>query len=142
LARKVSHSQGKPIPMTSPRFAPLRELDTLFRRIPGARTETRSVPEVLDREVARKVASMMAGACEFGSASRSFHHHKVAVAGKTGTLTQESPTYTQYSWFVGYTPIDKPTLVIAVVLGNPENWQMKGHEVARKLIDHTTHKPS
>ena len=97
---------------------------------------------VLDREVARKVASMMAGACEFGSASRSFHHHKVAVAGKTGTLTQESPTYTQYSWFVGYTPIDKPTLVIAVVLGNPENWQMKGHELARKLIDHTTHKPS
>jgi cell division protein FtsI/penicillin-binding protein 2 len=97
---------------------------------------------VLDREVARKVASMMAGACEFGSASRSFHHHKVAVAGKTGTLTQESPTYTQYSWFVGYTPTDKPTLIVAVVLGNPENWQMKGHEVARKLIDHTTHKPS
>jgi hypothetical protein len=37
--------------VTSARFAPLRELDTLFQRIPGARTETRYVPDVLDREV-------------------------------------------------------------------------------------------
>jgi peptidoglycan glycosyltransferase len=91
---------------------------------------------ILDGEVAHKVATMMSGACEFGSASRSFHHHKIAVAGKTGTLTQQSPTYTQYSWFVGYAPIDKPSIVVAVVLGNPESWQMKGHEVAKRLIDH------
>nr|HEX4317594.1 penicillin-binding transpeptidase domain-containing protein [Kofleriaceae bacterium] len=95
---------------------------------------------VLSTDTARKVGRMMQGACEFGSASRSFRHSKVAVAGKTGTLTQESPNYMQFSWFVGYAPVDKPEIVIAVVLGNPENWQMKGHEVGQKLITAFLHK--
>jgi cell division protein FtsI/penicillin-binding protein 2 len=82
---------------------------------------------------------MMEGTCEFGSAARSFgKHHKIAVAGKTGTLTQEQPFYMQYSWFVGYAPADKPEIIVSVVLGNPESWQMKGHEVAQKLIDRAT----
>lgn len=38
--------------MTSARFTPLRELGALFQQIPGARTETRTVPDVCDREVA------------------------------------------------------------------------------------------
>ncbi len=89
---------------------------------------------MLDAGIAKQVARMMIGTCEFGSASKSFgKHHVVRVAGKTGTLTQESPFYMQYSWFVGFAPVDHPEIVVAVVLGNPENWQMKGHEVARSV---------
>ena len=95
----------------------------------------------LDAKIARAVGHMMAGTCEFGSASKSFgRHRKIPVAGKTGTLTQETPFYMQYSWFVGYAPADKPDFVVSVVLGNPESWQMKGHEVAQKLIDSRTAK--
>lgn len=97
----------------------------------------------LDSKIARAVGRMMAGTCEFGSASKSFgRHRKIPVAGKTGTLTQETPFYMQYSWFVGYAPADKPELVVSVVLGNPESWQMKGHEVAQKLIDAKGLRPS
>jgi cell division protein FtsI/penicillin-binding protein 2 len=39
------------------------------------------------------------------------------------------------SWFVGYAPVDKPEIIVSVLLGNPENWHMRGHEAARKMID-------
>ena len=29
----------------------------------------------------------------------------------------------------------KPEIVVSVVLGNPENWHLRGHEAARRLID-------
>jgi len=91
---------------------------------------------VLPTDIAAKVGRMMEGTCEFGSASKSFgRHRKVRVAGKTGTLTHEATPYEQYSWFVGYAPADKPEVIVAVVLGNPESWQLKGHEVGQRLID-------
>lgn len=95
-----------------------------------AHPTTRSVAP----DVARKVGRMMSAACEFGSASKSFRHAKTHVAGKTGTLTQEGSSYTQYSWFVGFAPADKPEYVVSVVLGNPEDYQFKGHEVASRMV--------
>ena len=58
----------------------------------------------------------------------------MAVAGKTGTLSETEPFYTQYSWFVGYAPADKPTLVISVLLGNAELWYLKAHTAARTVL--------
>jgi cell division protein FtsI/penicillin-binding protein 2 len=84
---------------------------------------------------------MMIGTCEYGSASRSFGKHRrggVTVAGKTGTLTSLEPFYMEYSWFVGYAPVEKPEIIVSVVLGNPENWHLKGQSAARRLIDLAT----
>jgi cell division protein FtsI/penicillin-binding protein 2 len=39
------------------------------------------------------------------------------------------------SWFVGYAPVDKPEIIVSVLLGNPESWYLRGHEAARMLID-------
>jgi cell division protein FtsI/penicillin-binding protein 2 len=87
-------------------------------------------------EVARAVGRMMQATCEFGSASRSFGRHQaIRVAGKTGTLTRTEPFYMEHSWFVGYAPAEQPEIVVSVVLGNPENWHLRGHEAARRLID-------
>jgi cell division protein FtsI/penicillin-binding protein 2 len=41
----------------------------------------------------------------------------------------------EHSWFVGYAPAEQPEIVVSVVLGNPENWHLRGHEAARRLID-------
>ena len=41
----------------------------------------------------------------------------------------------EHSWFVGYAPIEAPEIVISVVLGNPENWHLRGHEAAKRLLD-------
>jgi len=79
---------------------------------------------------------MMQGTCEFGSAARSFGKRRpIRVAGKTGTLARTAPFYMEHSWFVGYAPADQPKIIVSVVLGNPENWHLRGHEAARRLID-------
>jgi peptidoglycan glycosyltransferase len=93
-------------------------------------------------DVARAVGRMMQATCEFGSAARSFGRHQaIRVAGKTGTLTRTEPFYMEHSWFVGYAPAEQPEIIVSVVLGNPENWHLRGHEAARRLIeralDHT-----
>jgi cell division protein FtsI/penicillin-binding protein 2 len=88
---------------------------------------------------AKAVAQMMIGTCENGSAAKTFRRGrrdgKVSVAGKTGTLTRSKPFYMEHSWFVGFAPATRPEIVVSVLLGNPENWQLRGHEAARRLID-------
>jgi len=87
-------------------------------------------------EIARAVGKMMLATCEFGSAARSFGKHQaIRVAGKTGTLTRTEPFYMEHSWFVGYAPAEQPQIIVSVVLGNPENWHLRGQEAARRLID-------
>ena len=86
-------------------------------------------------EVARAVGEMMVATCEDGSAAKSFRRAHVRVAGKTGTLARSEPFYMEHSWFVGYAPADAPQIIVSVVLGNPEDWHLRGHEAARRLID-------
>jgi peptidoglycan glycosyltransferase len=87
-------------------------------------------------EVARAVGKMMIATCEFGSAAKSFGKHQpIHVAGKTGTLARTEPFYMEHSWFVGYAPAEQPQIIVSVLLGNPEDWHLRGHEAARKLID-------
>jgi peptidoglycan glycosyltransferase len=93
---------------------------------------------VIDAKVAAEVAAMMTETCKVGSAARAFTGREkirdIAVAGKTGTLSETEPVYTQYSWFVGYAPADKPTLTISVLLGNAELWYLKAHTAARTVL--------
>jgi peptidoglycan glycosyltransferase len=93
---------------------------------------------VLEESVADEVGTMMAATCADGSAAKAFAGREripgVAVAGKTGTLSDDDPFYMQYSWFVGYAPVDKPQLSVSVLLGNPELWQLKAHTAARMVL--------
>ena len=87
-------------------------------------------------QIAKAVGRMMLATCEFGSAARSFGKHQpLHAAGKTGTLTRTEPFYMEHSWFVGFAPAENPQIVVSVVLGNQENWHLRGHEAARRLID-------
>ncbi len=93
---------------------------------------------VVDEAVATAVGSMMAATCSSGSAAKSFRGRKQPVAGKTGTLAQDTPYYLEYSWFVGFArPAagDAPDVSISVVVGNAENWWMKAHTAAREVLD-------
>jgi len=104
--------------------------------IAGAKLDIQTAKRVLAENVAKQVSRMMVGTCNFGSAARTFgKHQKVTVAGKTGTLATSSPFYMEHSWFVGYAPAEKPQIIVSVLLGNPENWHLRGHEAARRLID-------
>ncbi|HUH02505.1 MAG TPA: penicillin-binding transpeptidase domain-containing protein [Kofleriaceae bacterium] len=97
----------------------------------------RAIPE----RVAQRVGALMVGTTETGTAYKGFHDHRgrkflaVDVAGKTGTLTRQSPSYLQYSWFVGFAPVKAPRYIIAVLLGNAPTWHLKAHTAARLVLE-------
>lgn len=109
----------------------------LVAKIDGQPVPVAPGRRMIDASAAEAVARMMVGTCADGSASRSFRGGKgrYQVAGKTGTLTTDSPFYIEHSWFVGFAPADKPQIIVSVLLGNPEDWWLRGHEAARKMID-------
>lgn len=103
---------------------------------------------VIGSDTARTVGEMMAGTTEWGTARLGFRDDKgrprlpgVRVAGKTGTLSQASP-YRGYSWFVGYAPVEKPEIAVAVLLANGEHSNLRAHQIAGRLLQsyfHGTH---
>lgn len=108
----------------------------LIASIDGKPVEAPPMRRAITVEQAQAVAKMMAGTCDSGSAAKTFKRKKkVSVAGKTGTLSTNTPFFMEHSWFVGFAPTDKPQLVISVLLGNPESWHLRGHEAAKRLID-------
>ncbi|HEY1550211.1 MAG TPA: penicillin-binding transpeptidase domain-containing protein [Kofleriaceae bacterium] len=107
----------------------------IIESIGGVKQDAPAKHRAIAQTVAAAVAKMMVATCDFGSAARSFRHHKVEVAGKTGTLATTEPFYMEHSWFVGYAPVDKPQIIVSVLLGNPENWHLRGHQAAKRMID-------
>jgi cell division protein FtsI/penicillin-binding protein 2 len=106
--------------------------------LPGPRT--RAIPEAQAREIGR----MMERTCESGTAQRAFSGrrpgsplHGMKIAGKTGSLSIDKPSYLGISWFVAYAPADRPEYVVAVVLGNAELWWLKANLAARLLLEKT-----
>ena len=103
---------------------------------PGPRT--RAIPEAHAREIAK----MMVRTTETGTGQRAFSGrrpgsplHGIKIAGKTGSLSIDKPTYLGISWFVAFAPAEKPEYVIAVVFGNAELWWLKANLAARLLLE-------
>lgn len=97
---------------------------------------------VLDPDTAEAVGEMMVQTTEMGTAYKAFHDDRgrpylgdVEVAGKTGSLSRQEPSYLNYSWFVGFAPADAPAMVVSVVLGNSATWRFKSHTVARLVLE-------
>ena len=115
----------------------------LIASIDGVAVPAPAAKRVMTAAAAGEVARMMVGTCDSGSAAKSFGRRKeLKVAGKTGTLTSTSPFYMEHSWFVGFAPADKPEVIVSVLFGNPENWHLRGHEAARRLIDRALKRPA
>lgn len=119
-----------------------RIVDRLVTRDLELPVEPAPSQRVLAERVAHEVARMMVATTETGTAYKGFHDlagrkflPTMQVAGKTGTLTRTSPSYLEYSWFVGFAPSDKPQVSIAVLLGNPPRWHLKAHTAARLVLE-------
>jgi cell division protein FtsI/penicillin-binding protein 2 len=108
----------------------------LIASVEGAPVAPAPPRRVLAADTARSIARMMAGTCDDGSAARVFgKHRKLRVAGKTGTLSYSKPHHIEHSWFVGFAPAGKPEVVVSVLIGNSADWHLRGHEVAKRLLD-------
>lgn len=98
--------------------------------------------------VAADIGRMMVATTERGTAYRAFHDRRgrgalrgIKVAGKTGSLDRDTPSYLGYSWFVGYAPADRPEVIVSVLFGNAELWWLKAHTAARLVLEPALAKP-
>jgi cell division protein FtsI/penicillin-binding protein 2 len=99
---------------------------------------------VIAPETAEQLAGMMEHTITEGTSFRAFHDARglsflpgIAVAGKTGTLTDaEAQRY--YTWFTGFAPSRRPSgegqVAVAVLVVNGPTWQVKANVVARELL--------
>jgi cell division protein FtsI/penicillin-binding protein 2 len=99
---------------------------------------------VLRPETAALVARMLAGTTEYGTARAAFHAAdgrpllRVAVAGKTGTLSRRPAAGLEpldFSWFVGFAPADRPSVVVSVLLGNRPRHHIRAATAARMVLE-------
>jgi penicillin-binding protein A len=102
--------------------------------------EPRVLRRAIKPETAVQVARMMRETVANGSAYKSFHDLKgkpylpgVAVAGKTGTLT-DYKLNRFYTWFVGFAPADAPEIAISTLVVNTPSWQIKAPQLAREVL--------
>jgi len=118
MVRRVLDAQGKPIYDHAP---------STFR-------------SVVSRATARTVGHMMTETVAHGTSRSAFHDPKglpflpgITVAGKTGSLSSESP-YRAYSWFIGFAPEDKPRIALAALVVNTPKWRIKSSYLAREAL--------
>ncbi|GAC1596448.1 MAG: hypothetical protein NVS4B10_05450 [Myxococcales bacterium] len=58
----------------------------------------------------------------------------IAVAGKTGSLSNHERPFKDYSWFVGFAPADDPQIAVAAVVVNGLKWRIHAPYVAREAL--------
>jgi len=102
--------------------------------------EPRVLRRAIKAETAAQVSRMMRETVANGSAFKSFHDAKgkpylpgVAVAGKTGTLT-DYKLNRFYTWFVGFAPAEAPEVAISTLVVNTPSWQIKAPQLAREVL--------
>jgi peptidoglycan glycosyltransferase len=98
--------------------------------------------QVVPRDVAAALARMMRSTTTEGTARKAFRRDRwdrrsplndVAVAGKTGSLSDRAP-FRDYSWFVGFAPADDPQIAVSAVVVNERIWRIKAPFVAREAL--------
>jgi cell division protein FtsI/penicillin-binding protein 2 len=121
------------------RFVPPRIVDEVDGEPVAPPGEPR---EVVRPEIAAALARMMATTTTEGTARKIFRRDRtsrrsplreVTVAGKTGSLADASP-YRDYSWFVGFAPVQDPQVAVAAVVVNERRWRVKAALVAHEAL--------
>jgi penicillin-binding protein A len=121
------------------KFVPPRLVDLVDGAAPPPVAETR---RVIAPEIASALAAMMRTTVTDGTARKVFRRDRwsrrsplreVTVAGKTGSLSDASP-YRDYSWFVGFAPVEDPQIAVAAVVVNDRLWRIKAPFVAHEAL--------
>jgi penicillin-binding protein 2 len=68
-----------------------------------------------------------------GTAYYAFKDEKLAIAAKTGSAENENPD--AHAWFVGYTPVQQPTLLVLVMVEGGQHGGTVAAPVARDVMD-------
>ncbi len=101
----------------------------------------RIIGEPISGRTASMLAAMMEETVRKGTSASIFRKYgrpllkRMRVAGKTGSLWK-SPPGVHYDWFVGFAPIEKPYIAVAVMIMNGRIWRVKGTYMAIQVLKH------
>jgi len=90
--------------------------------------------EIMTSKEAAQLKEYLSAVVEFGTASN-LKNDIYTVAGKTGTAEYSSDKEKAHSWFVGFTNVDNPEIVISVVVESADNSGMSAVSVAKKVLN-------
>lgn len=90
--------------------------------------------ELMTAQEASQLKEYMRGVVEYGTATI-FAGENYTMAGKTGTAEYSSDKEKAHSWFVGFSNVDNPELVISVVVEGADDSGVKATNVAKAVID-------
>ena len=94
----------------------------------------KSYGQVLEPAVTRDVIPMLQAVCNEGTASSYMAGKPYSVAGKTGTAEYDNSGNCN-SWFVGFTNVDDPDIVVSVIVEDYTSNQISGTSVASQVMD-------
>lgn len=133
IAATIANDGAMPIPYAVQQIIGPGDTRTIE---PGRRGSRR----VISPQTARAVGHMMLRTVTDGTSRSAFLDARgrtllpgIAVAGKTGSLSDHNP-FRAYSWWVGFAPADKPRIALAVLVVNGALWRIKSSFVARELL--------
>ncbi|MBN2360534.1 MAG: penicillin-binding protein [Deltaproteobacteria bacterium] len=96
---------------------------------------------LLSSALADQLATMMVHTVDEGTARRAFRERghfalgRINVAGKTGSLTEgEGEAWRDVTWFVGFAPVEAPTVSVAAMIVNKPAWRIRASYVGREAL--------
>jgi len=113
---------------------------SLIEEVDGVPFKPTESSRLLKEETAAALRDMMKSTVTEGTATSSFRERgrsvlgDIAVAGKTGSLSNHKRPYMDYSWFVGFAPADDPKVAVAAVVVNGLKWRIHAPYVAREAF--------
>ena len=93
-----------------------------------------SCGRIIDATEAATMIELLTGVTEYGTAADKFAGATYTVAGKTGTAEYNSDG-DSHSWFVGFSNVDNPDIVVCVIIENASSTGSSASAVARKIFD-------
>lgn len=89
---------------------------------------------VVDGDLARQIIPMLEEVCKTGTAAQFMSNKSYTVAGKTGTAEYDNNGNCN-SWFVGFTNVNDPDIVVSVIVEDYTSNQISGTYVASQIMD-------
>ena len=80
------------------------------------------------------LTDMLEGVCDYGTAASYFEYKDYSVAGKTGTAEYDNNGNCN-SWFVGFSNVEDPDIVVSVIVEDYTSNQTSGSYVAMCVFD-------
>lgn len=104
----------------------------------GGTTVTKNMPEeykqLMTSKEAAQLTEYMTAVVEEGTA-KALRGQSYTVAGKTGTAEYSVDKTKTHSWFVGFTNVENPELVISVVVEGSDASGVRAVNVAKKVLN-------